>query len=448
MKRWLALLLMAAVPAVHAQTKALDELLRQVREGAAQTAKINQEREARFLKNRNEQQAMLQKAEADLAAARARSNAVRARFDANQKAIAELKAQLQSRAGDYTQVHAAVRQFAADFGAVAAESLVSAQYPDRLPFLNQIANNSELPGLADLEKLWFVLQQEMTEGGKVTAFKAEVVDDEGVRKEMDVTRVGVFAAFAGDRYLTLAPGSSHLNVLPRQPSRHLRGLAEDFVEPRDDGIAPILVDPSRGEQLNLNSERPSVLERIDQGGVVAYVIILIGVIGTAAAIFQLFYLLRVGAAVQRQLRDPDTPRDDNPLGRVLGVLRSESSQDPELLELHLSEAVLRETPRLERFQQLLRMVIAAGPLLGLLGTVGGMIITFQVITEIGAADPKAMAGGISQAMVATLLGLGIAIPLLFINSFLSSRSRVLVQLLDEQAAGMLAQRLERSRGGA
>ena len=448
MKRWLALGLIVFMPAVNAQTKALDELLRQVREGSAQTAKINQEREARFLRDRNQQQALLQKAESDLATARSKSDAARARFDANQKAIAELKGQLQSRAGDYTQVHAAVRQFAADFEAVAADSLISAQYPDRLPFLNQIANNNELPGLADLEKLWFVLQQEMTEGGKVAQFSAEIVDDEGVRESVDVTRVGVFSAFAGNRYLTLTPGTGQLNVLARQPGGDLRNLAEDFSEPEDGGSAPILIDPSRGELLNLNGDRPTVWERIDQGGVIAYIILVIGAIGFAAAVFQLFYLLRASSAVNRQLQNLSAPVDDNPLGRVLGVLRTESSQDPELLELHLSEAVLRETPRLERFQQLLRMIIAAGPLLGLLGTVGGMIITFQVITEIGAADPKAMAGGISQAMVATLLGLGIAIPLLFINSFLSSRSRVLVQMLDEQAAGMLAQRLERSRGGA
>ncbi len=187
-------------------------------------------------------------------------------------------------------------------------------------------------------------------------------------------------------------------------------------------------------------------ERVDQGGMVAYIIIVIGVVGAFLAAFQLVYLLLAGVRTRRQLAAIETPRDDNPLGRVLAVLRAETSDDPELLELHLSEAVLRETPKLERFQSTLRMIVAAGPLLGLLGTVAGMIVTFQVITEVGAADPKAMAGGIAQAMISTLLGLGIALPLLFVNSVLSSRSRVLVQILDEQSAGLLAKRLEASRG--
>jgi biopolymer transport protein ExbB len=143
---------------------------------------------------------------------------------------------------------------------------------------------------------------------------------------------------------------------------------------------------------------------------------------------------------------PDAPRDDNPLGRVLAALghvqRHAGAVDAELLETRLTEAVLREVPALERFQSLLRLIVAAGPLLGLVGTVSGMIMTFQVITELGAGDPKVMAGGISQAMIATVLGLGVAIPLLFVNSVLTTRSRALVQVLEEQAAGMLARQLE------
>jgi len=143
------------------------------------------------------------------------------------------------------------------------------------------------------------------------------------------------------------------------------------------------------------------------------------------------------------LQNINAPSTDNPLGRVLSCLKDDTAtHDPEVLETRISEAVLRETPKLERFQPFLRMVVAAGPLLGLLGTVTGMIITFQVITEIGAGDPKVMAGGISQAMISTVLGLIIAIPILFINSVLAARSRILVQILDEQSAGMLAARLE------
>jgi len=219
------------------------------------------------------------------------------------------------------------------------------------------------------------------------------------------------------------------------------GLARSFESAG--GWAPVPVDPSHGILLKLAAQRPSLGERIGQGGIVGYVIILVGAVGAALALFQLWYLMVVGRKIDRQLRNLGVPSTDNPLGRVLSCLKDDTAaHDPEVLETRISEAVLRETPKLERFQPFLRMVVAAGPLLGLLGTVTGMIITFQVITEIGAGDPKVMAGGISQAMISTVLGLIIAIPILFINSVLAARSRILVQILDEQSAGMLAERLE------
>ena len=192
-----------------------------------------------------------------------------------------------------------------------------------------------------------------------------------------------------------------------------------------------------------------MLERIEQGGAVGYVIIVLGLVGLALALYQLWYLAVTERRMNQQLENINAPSNDNPLGRVLGCLKDDGvSHDPEVLETRLSEAVLRELPKIERFQPFLRMVVAAGPLLGLVGTVTGMIITFQVITEVGAGDPKVMAGGISQAMIATVLGLLIAIPILFINSVLGARSRILVQVLDEQSAGLLARRLEAQKGEA
>jgi biopolymer transport protein ExbB len=153
-------------------------------------------------------------------------------------------------------------------------------------------------------------------------------------------------------------------------------------------------------------------------------------------------------AVSRQLKNLDNPTPNNPLGRVLLAFKGDKSrieQDADVAELRISEAVLREVPKLERFQAFLRLAVAAGPLLGLIGTVVGMIITFQSITESGSSDPKLMATGIGQAMIATVLGLGIAIPLLFANALLNSLSRTVVQILDEQSAGMLAESIEKQR---
>lgn len=443
MKKLLIMVALGFSAAVQAAPQGLDDLLKQVQQGSQASAQINAEREARFLRDKNEQAAMLQKAEADLAAANARIARVKGRYDASQAEIKALKDKLQARVGDTGQMYAAVRQAAGDFRAAAGTSLVTAQYPERIALLETLMKGNELPSVAQMEKFWFMLQQEMTEGGKVARFPAEIVDEDGARSKADVIRVGVFEAFAGGQYLSMQADGG-LSVLPRQPGHGATGLAKSFAK-SSDPIAPIIVDPSHGSLLALESIRPTIGERIEMGGFVGYVIIFIGLVGAVLAAYQLVFLIKTSALMHRQLADIAHPTQDNPLGRVLSCLTDETSADPEVVELHVSEAVLKETPKLERFQPLIRLIVAAGPLLGLLGTVIGMIVTFQVITEVGAGDPKVMAGGISQAMIATVLGLGIAIPLLFVNTLLMSRSRALVQILDEQSAGMLAQRLEAAR---
>ena len=424
--------------------KGMDELLKQIQQGSQEATKLNIEREQRFLRNKTEQAALLAKAEAEHAAANARANQAKARFAAGQTEIAELKKRLTDRVGDAGQMYAAIAQSAGEFRGQVAGSLVTAQFPERLAFLDRLAAGGEIPSVRDLEQMWFLYAQEAAESGRIARFQAEVVDALGEREKTEVLRVGLFTALDADGFLVMQPESGRLALLPRQPEGQA-GLARDFAEARE-GLHPVLIDPSRGDLLRLMGERPTVMERVHQGGLVGYVIIAIGVLGAVLAVYQFVYLLLIGGRVRRQLANVLQPREDNPLGRVLSSLKHDVTQDPEVLETRLSEAVLRETPRLERFQSLLRMIVAAGPLLGLLGTVIGMIITFQVITEVGAGDPKLMAGGISQAMVATVLGLIIAIPLLFVNSFLMARSRALTQILDEQAARLLAHVLE-AQGG-
>jgi biopolymer transport protein ExbB len=450
MTRLLVVLLLTGV-ALNARADAdgLDALLKQVREGQAEAAKLNREREQRFLRNKSEQAALLSKAEAELATAKARADQARRGYDATQREIAALRTQLQERAGDYTQVNAAVRQLAGDFRAVAADSLVTAQVPERMTFLDEMSRSNDLPSVSDLEALWFRLQEEMTEGGKVVRFPTEIVDEQGVRRQAEVVRVGEFTAIADGRYLVPGADGTLLTAVPRQPGGSLQRLARNFVDAdADEKVSPVLVDPSRGSLLTIEGEKPGLIERIRQGGVVGYVIIVIGLSGIVLALVQMLYLERVGRRMRAQLGAVDAPSHDNPLGRVLGVFRDDQTvqeDDPELLELRLSEAVLKEMPALERGQSILRLFAAAAPLLGLLGTVTGMIVTFQTITIFGTGDPKLMADGISQALVTTVLGLVAAIPLLFINALLATRARSLVQILDEQSAGLLAQRLEAAR---
>lgn len=427
---------------VHAQAASgVDALLREIAQSSQASGKLNAEREARFLRNKNEQAALLAKAESDLATANARLNAVKARFSGRQEEVAQLKKQLTEQVGDTGQIYAGVAQSAGEFRGQVATALTTPQFPTRLAFLDKLAAAEEIPNITEIERLWFLYAQEAAENGRISRFSADVRDALGEKIKSEVVRIGLFSALTPEGLLVLQPETGELSVLERQPADGI-ALSKAFTE-ASDGLHDVLVDPSRGDLLRLIAERPTLEERVHQGGEVGYVIIVIGVLGAIVALWQFGFLLMVGRRVADQLRDITNPRDDNPLGRVLLSLKGDpTGQDPEVLETRLSEAVLRETPKLERFQSLLRMIVAAGPLLGLLGTVVGMIITFQVITEAGAGDPKLMAEGISRAMIATALGLMIAIPLLFANTFITTRSRTLIQVLDEQAAGLLARELE------
>ena len=328
--------------------------------------------------------------------------------------------------------------------------MISAQYPQRTAFLDDLAQTESLPDIDTLERLWIDLQREMTETGKVVTFPGRVMAVDGTTNEQPVTRVGPFVAVSEQgQYLHYLPLTFEFQVLPKQPDGG-EALAEDLAE-ANEGWWPMLIDPTRGSILALLEQQPTITDRIKQGGWVGAAIIVLGIAGLMFAAWQLFYLEGVARKVRSQLGRLESPSDDNPLGRILSGYQTTIRQgqvDVESLELQLDEAILKETPRLERGQGLLKLLAAVAPLMGLLGTVVGMIATFQAITLFGTGDPKLMAGGISQALVTTVLGLIAAIPLLFAHSVVSARSKGLVQILDEQAAGLLASRLEREQANA
>lgn len=448
----LALVLSASLSGSVAMAAAgnLDELLEQTRMARQREAQANEEREKKFVAERAKQAELLSQAKSALQIQRQRGANLAAQFDANEKKLTEMQATLDQKAGNLGEMFGVVRQVANDFSSVVHNSIVSAQYPDREAFIATLSQAKSLPSMPDLERFWFELQREMTESGRVVKFKTKVVTPDGAPVDAEVIRVGPFNATTGGEYLSYLPGQRQLAIMPRQPTSEFRGAAKELSE-TSAGYVEAALDPTRGVLLSIYAQRPNVLERIEKGESVGYIIILVGVIGGALAIYQFFYLAGVRGKVRNQLKFPDAPELDNPLGRVLASFKGEAARlnkdkDTEVVELRISEAVLKEVPKLERFQSFLKLAVAAGPLLGLIGTVVGMIITFQSITESGSSDPKLMAAGISQAMIATLLGLGIAVPLLFANAWLSSISKSIVQILDEQSTGLLAERLEAKAG--
>jgi biopolymer transport protein ExbB len=283
----------------------------------------------------------------------------------------------------------------------------------------------------------------MTESGKVAQFEAPVITVTGEVEQRDVTRVGVFTAFSEGQYLRYLPETGDLVELARQPVDRLRRVMVDFSEADASNTVPAVIDPTRGAIMALLVQKPTLQERIQQGGWIGYLILIIGVIGLVVALFQFLSLFVTGRGIAKQQADNTTPNIKNPLGRVLSVYSESLAKDVETLTLKLDEAILRETPKLERGLITLAILAAIAPMLGLLGTVSGMIETFQSITLFGTGDPKLMSGGISQALVTTELGLAVAIPLLLIHSGLSSKSNRLIQILDEESAAIIARNAEK-----
>jgi biopolymer transport protein ExbB len=410
--------------------------------------RLAQERLARFRAELQKAERQAQEAVARRNAAEQRSQQLDKQWMANEARIAQLSTLLKEREGNLGELFGVTRQIAGDAANTLQQSMLTIQYgtpadgEDRTAFLRRLAGAKALPSITELERLWYELLREMTDGGKVVKFKTAVLQrDNKTKVDMDVVRVGPFTAVSDGQYLGYIPSQKSLAQLNGELFGQFRVIGRALQNAPPNGYARAVVDPASGGLLNLYVERPGVIRRVREGEVVGYVIIAVGVIGVLLALFQAVYLVATRFAVSAQLRDLKNPKSGNPLGRVLLAFRGDGKkvQNTELAELRISEAVLREVPKLERFQSFLRLAVAAGPLLGLIGTVIGMIITFRAIVASGSSDPKIMARGIGQAMIATVLGLGIAIPLLFITAGLAALSRAVTQILDEQSHAMLAE---------
>lgn len=413
-----------------------DQLLERIRSDRAAEARAMQQREEEFLSRRGEQAQLLARARAVLAEQKAEAERLKAEFDRQETALAEQEQLLAQRSGHLGELFGVVRQSAGDVLGQWRDSQLNAQYPQRLAQLRGLAESRGLPSADDLDGYWMLLLEDLAASGRVERVTLPVVQPDGQRVEQQVLRVGSFSAFNDKAALRYDADAGVLLAPPRQPSG--LGLIGDYLSSKD-SLAVLPIDPSRGTLLAQLQRQPSLLDRLRQGGLVGWVIVALGVFGLLLAAWRLFWLQRVASGVRAQIRELDNPRDDNPLGRVIGVLGPNPQlSDLETLELKLDEAILQETPPLERGQGLLKLLAAVAPLLGLLGTVTGMIVTFQAITQSGTGDSRLMADGISQALVTTVEGLVVAIPLLFLHSLLASRSKGLIQLLEQQSAGLIA----------
>lgn len=437
MSRLFALSL-ALLPAFAGAAEPLspEQLLQRIRSERAAEVTAMQTREQAFIAERGERAQLLASARAALNTQKAEAERLKAEFDRQEAELAEQEKLLAQRAGHLGELFGVVRQSAGDVAGQWQDNLLNAQFPQRLKQLKALAESRSLPSAADLDGYWMLLLEDLTASGRVEQLQLQVVAADGSRSEQAVLRVGNFSAYGADAFLRYDADAAELLAPARQPSG--LGQVEDYLN-GGAALASLPIDPSRGTLLAQLQRQPGLWDRVQQGGLVGWVILVLGALGLLLALWRMVFLARTSRGVSSQMHDLSAPRNDNPLGRVIGVLGPKPQlADLETLELKLDEAILQETPPLEKGQSLLKLLSAVAPLLGLLGTVTGMIVTFQAITQGGGGDSRLMAEGISQALVTTVLGLVVAIPLLFLHSLLASRSKSLIQLLEQQSAGLIA----------
>ena len=416
------------------------QLLELVREEAREGTRRNQARIDRFRSVRDERQRLLEEVSRDLGAANQLSEELDRLYEQNETDLADLEERLRVRIGNFGELFGVVRDVAGFTALEVLDSVVSAQYTRRSQVAQSILQERELPDLEDLRGLQLLLLEEMAQSGQVTRFSADITNASGRKTQGEVIRVGTFNLVHNGQFLTWNPSSKAVQILPRQPAGRFLGMAQDLQQATE-GTTRMAVDPTRGKLLSVLVHSPSLAERIRQGGYVGYTIIGIGVVGLIIALWRFVVLQYASRGIRAQLRST-TPNVNNALGRIFNVYEEHQSADLDTISLKLDEAIMREAPRLERYQSMLKVFAAVAPLLGLLGTVVGMIITFQQLTLFGTGDPKLMADGISQALMTTVMGLVVAIPLVLLHSVVSSASHRLVEILEEQSAGLIARRAE------
>ncbi len=429
--------------AVSAEIKTLEQLLDHVRKSKSLETAENRQREQRFIAERNERKRLLAEAVGNLKNEEKREKKLRRKFDENEKILAKEEERLHLSMGSLGELFGVVRQMAGDTYAILENSLVTAQNPDRTETVKKLAIQKSTPDIEQLENLWISLQDEMTHSGKVVKFPASVVSIDGTETEQQVTRIGVFNIVSNGKYLRYIAETGQLVELARQPSSRYLDIISDL-ENAQEGMHAAAIDPSRGTILSLLVQTPGLGERIQQGKIIGYIILAIACIGLLIALERIIRLQIVSRRINKQMKNPE-PSGNNPLAAIMSVYQKNISLDADSLSRKLDEVILKQIPPVQRGISTIKILAMIAPLLGLLGTVTGMIETFQSITLFGTGDPKLMAGGISQALVTTALGLVAAIPLILSHTFVNTKSKQIIDILDEQSAGLLALQAEQEK---
>ncbi|EGQ9413696.1 motA/TolQ/ExbB proton channel family protein [Vibrio cholerae] len=424
---------------------ASNSLVQQATQEKAQQQQHNQQREAGFVQTAQE----LQAAKAELLAERNRlqkeADQLSSQFSDNENTLARLEETLRLETGSLGEMFGVVRQNAKELQSELDQSVTGVEPRVHQQSIDDVVAAKTLPSMAQLRGLWQAMSEEIRASGQVQTTEIQWLNGQGETQTVPALRLGSLGLISEQGYVKWDNARQQALSYQQLPSdfptfSHIRTLV-------DGDVVTMKVDPSRGVLLEQLALTPTLSQRLQAGGVIGNVILVLLGVGLIIALYRGAILATLRQKIKAQLKNPVQP-GDNPLGRILAVYNKEQQRSVEALELRLLEAVVDEQNHLETGLSMLKLLAALAPMLGLLGTVTGMIETFQVITQFGNGDPKVMAGGISMALVTTVEGLIAAIPLLLAHNILSAQAEAIRNILEKQGIGLVAQQAERDCGAA
>jgi len=418
----------------------LEGLLQSIKSDSNKELALEKQRLNEFIKDKNNQAYLLNQNKQKLLKIEEKSKELKEQIDANELILKEKEDELSSKAANLGEMFGSVRQTSADFLTNYKNSITASEEPSKEENFLKFANSKKLPNLNELTTFWHDMLDEIIKSGSISQYKADVILNNGEKANEEVTRVGLFAAVSNGKYLTYSHDMKSLVELAVQPSNNVLKDVKKFETSND--IQNITIDPTRGTLFELIENNPTIIDRIAQGGIVGYIILALGALGLLIALYKVIVLNISSIKIKSQRKNLEKVKTNNSLGKIADIFYKNKDESVSNLEIKIGEAILRETNNIKKGQSFVKLLAAVTPLLGLLGTVTGMIATFQAITLFGTGDPKLMAGGISTALITTVLGLVTAIPLLFAYTYISSKAEELVSILEEQSIGLLAKTLK------
>ncbi|UPR49285.1 MotA/TolQ/ExbB proton channel family protein [Vibrio cyclitrophicus] len=404
-------------------------------------ASHNVVREADFKKTEQELKAIKAELEAKRTSVQNATDVLTQTFSDNENKLARLEEKLRLETGSLGELFGVVRQNAKELGAELSSTVNSVDRAEHTATVDQIIDAKSLPSMPQLSGLWMSMVEQIQASSELSKSQIAFINGEGNTQSVDAYRLGSIGLVTDQGYVSWNTQREDAIAYLKQPSNGPTLASLSSLANGD--VSNVVVDPSRGFMLEQLALTPSLTDRLQAGGVVGKVILGLLAIGLIIALVRGVSLAIARQKIRAQLKNPEQA-GDNPLGRVLAVYNKEQNQTVEALELRLLEAVVDEQTHLEKGLSMLKLLAALAPMLGLLGTVTGMIETFQVITQFGNGDPKVMAGGISMALVTTVLGLVAAMPLLLAHNILSTQAENIRNILEKQGIGLVAEQAEKT----